>query len=185
MGAIVTLAQALLFITVRIKEKTKSELRRFDFDKEIQKGGVTMALVSYRKHRNGLVRLHGEMDDLFDAFFGDWPSCEHRLWPAIDLADEKDSIIVKAEMPGCKAEDIDISVHGNTMTISGEKKQSEEKEQKGYYYSESTYGSFRRQINLPIDVDTSGIEAVCKDGVLTVTLPKAEKAKTVKVKVKG
>jgi len=144
-----------------------------------------MALVPYRKQKNSLARLHSEMDDLFNTFFGNWPDYEHKHWPAIDIADADNNIIVRAELPGCKTEDIDISVHGNTMTISGEKKQSEERKEKGYYYSESSYGSFRRQITLPDDVDTSGTEAAFKDGVLTVTLPKSEKAKAVKIKVKG
>lgn len=71
------------------------------------------------------------------------------------------------------------------MTIRGEKKLSEEKKEKGFYYMESTYGSFRRELTLPTDVDLEKIDAVCKDGVLSITLPKAEKAKDVKIKVKG
>jgi HSP20 family protein len=62
---------------------------------------------------------------------------------------------------------------------------SEEKKEKGFYYIESAYGSFRRELTLPTDVDPEKIDAVCKDGVLSITLPKAEKAKTVKIKVKG
>jgi HSP20 family protein len=88
-------------------------------------------------------------------------------------------------VPGCKAEDIDISVYGNTLTISGEKKETEEEKRKDYYHVESTYGSFRRDLTLPTEVDESKIDAVCKNGVLTITLPKAEKSKAVKVKVKG
>ena len=147
-----------------------------------------MALVHiHRRHRNGLTRLHGEMDDLFDSFFRglDRPFAGYKAWPAIDVAEEKDAIVVRAEIPGCKAEDIDISVYGNTLTISGEKKLSEEKKEKGYYHVESTYGSFRRELTLPTDVDRDKIDATCKDGVLSITLPKAEKAKTVKIKVKG
>ena len=70
-------------------------------------------------------------------------------------------------------------------TFAGEKKLSEEKKEKGYYHLESTYGSFRREVKLPTDVDQSKVEAACKDGILSVTLPKAASAKTVKVKVKG
>ena len=147
-----------------------------------------MALIPVnRRHRNDLTRLHGEMDDLFDSFFRglDRPFFGYKAWPAIDIAEQDDAVLVKAEVPGCKADDIDISVHGNTLTISGEKKLSEEKKQKGYYHVESTYGSFRRELTLPTDVDPAKIDAVCKDGVLSITLPKAERAKTVKVKVKG
>ena len=147
-----------------------------------------MALVPInRRNGSGLARLHNEMDDLFDSFFRglDRPFSGYKAWPAIDVAEEKDSIVVRAEVPGCKAEDIDISVYGNTLTISGEKKLAEEKKEKGYYHVESTYGSFRREITLPTDVDQAKIDAVCKDGVLSINLPKAAKARTVKVKVNG
>jgi len=152
------------------------------------KGGVTMALVPFHKRpRNELARLHDEMDDLFDSFFRGLgrPLTSYKAWPTIDVADKDDAIVVRAEIPGCKAEDIDISVYGNILTISGEKKESKEEKEKGYYHMESSYGSFRREISLPTDVDEDKIDAVCKDGVLSITLPKAEKTKAVKVKVKG
>jgi len=147
-----------------------------------------MALLPiHRRQRGSLANLHNEMDDLFDSFFKglDRPFTGYKAWPAIDVAEQDDAIVVRAEVPGCKADDVDISVYGNTLTISGEKKQSEEKKEKGYYHMESSYGSFRREITLPTDVDQDKIEAVCKDGVLNITLPKAEKTKAVKVKVKG
>ena len=147
-----------------------------------------MALVPVKKRvRGDLTGLHEEMDDLINSFFGGWdmPFFERSRFPVIDIADNENEVVVKAEVPGCKADDIDISVHGNTLTISGEKKQEEEKKEKGYYHLERSYGSFRRDLNIPADVDTSKVEAVCKDGILTITLPKAEKAKAIKVKVKG
>ena len=147
-----------------------------------------MALVPIsRRHGNGLSRLHCEMDDLFDGFFRglDRPYSGYKVWPAIDVAEEKDSIVVRAEVPGCKADDIEISVYGNKLTISGEKKLDEEKKEKGYYHVESSYGSFRRELTLATEVNQEKIDAECKDGVLTVTLPKAAKARTIKVKVKG
>jgi len=147
-----------------------------------------MALVPFNKrNRNGLARLHNEMDDLFDGFFRglDRPFAGYKAWPAIDVAEEENEIVVRAEVPGCKAEDVDISVYGNTLTISGEKKLEEEKKEKGYYHIESSYGSFRRELALPTDVDPDKVEATCKDGVLSITLPKAATAKAVKVKVKG
>jgi len=147
-----------------------------------------MALVPFtRRERGDLARLHRDMDDLFNAFFGSWPTAtlERAVWPAIDVSEDENAILVKAEVPGCKADDIDISVQGNMLTIRGEKKKEEEKKEKGYYHLERSYGSFRRDINLPTDVDPGKIDAVCRDGVLSVTLPKAEQAKTVKVKIKG
>ena len=147
-----------------------------------------MTLVRFNKgHRGDLARLHGEMDDLFDGFFRglDRPFAGYKAWPAIDVAEEEDAIIVRAEVPGCKADDIDISVHGSVLTISGEKKLSEEKKEKGYYHVESTYGSFRREVTLPTDVNQSKVDASYKDGVLSITLPKAERAKSIKVKIKA
>ncbi|MEJ2649915.1 MAG: Hsp20/alpha crystallin family protein, partial [Sedimentisphaerales bacterium] len=77
------------------------------------------------------------------------------------------------------------SVYGNTLTISGEKKLKDEKKEKGYYHVESSYGSFRRELTLPTDVESDKVDATYKDGVLSITLPKAAKAKAVKVKVKS
>jgi len=147
-----------------------------------------MTLVRFnRGNRGDLARLHGEMDDLFDSFFRglDRPFSGYKAWPAIDVAEQENEIVVRAEVPGCKADDIDISVHGNVLTISGEKKLSEEKKEKGYYHVESAYGSFRREVTLPTDINQSKVDATYKDGVLSITLPKAEKAKTIKVKIKG
>jgi HSP20 family protein len=149
-----------------------------------------MALVPVKKRERGgsdLAKLHEDMDNLIGSFFEGWdvPFWGRTRWPALDIAEKDDVFIVKAEVPGCKAEDIDISVHGSMLTISGEKKQEEERKEKGYYHIERSYGSFRRDLNLASDVDPDKIEAVCKDGVLTIKLPKTEKAKPIKVKVKG
>lgn len=147
-----------------------------------------MTLATFtRKAANPLARLHNEMDDLFDGFFRglDRPFAGYKAWPAIDVAEQDDAIIVRAEVPGTKPDDIDISVYGNTLTISGEKKETKEEKNKGYYHVESTYGSFRRDVGLPTDVDSAKVEAAYKDGVLTITLPKAEVSKAVKIKVKS
>lgn len=148
-----------------------------------------MALVPVKKReaeKGSLAHIHEEMDDLFRSFFEPWemPRWGHRHWPVIDIGETDDAFMVKAEVPGCKAENIDISVHGNMLTISGEKKQETEESQKGYYQIERSYGSFRRDLNLAGDIDPDKIEAMCKDGVLSIKLPKTEKAKPIKVKVK-
>lgn len=149
-----------------------------------------MAIVPWtRRNRNELSTLRNQMDDLFSSFFRglDTPFSwlGERAWPAIDVAEKDDAILVRAEVPGCKPEDIDVSVCGNTLTLSGEKKESHEANGEGYYHMESTWGSFRREVSLPAEVDSNKIQAVVKDGVLSVTLPKAEKSKAVKVKVQG
>jgi HSP20 family protein len=149
-----------------------------------------MAMVPWRRrNQNELATLRSGMDDWFESFFRglDRPLglFGQRAWPAIDIAEREDTVLVRAEVPGLKPEEIEISVYGDTLTISGERKESKEDEGDGFYHVESTYGSFRREVTLPTDVDESKIEAVCKDGVLSITLPKAEKSKAVKVKVKG
>jgi HSP20 family protein len=149
-----------------------------------------MAIASWtRRNRNELSTLRSHMDDLFEGFFRglDRPLSflTERAWPTVDVAETDDAILVRAEVPRCKPEDIDISVYDNTLTLSGEKKESRESGGDGYYHMESTYGSFRRDIPLSAEVDQDKIEAVVKDGILSVTLPKAEKSKAVKVKVKG
>jgi HSP20 family protein len=142
-----------------------------------------------RRNRNELGALRSQMDDLFEGFFRglDKPFSllGQRTWPAIDVAEKDDAILVRAEVPGCKPEDIDISVYGNTLTLSGQKKESRETNGDGYYHTESTWGSFRRDVSLPAEVDQDKIEAVVKDGVLSVTLPKAEKSRARKIQVKG
>ena len=148
-----------------------------------------MALLPVKKReaeRGSLAHLHEEMDDLFRSFFEPWemPVWGRGRWPAIDIGETDDAFMVKAEIPGCKAEDVDISVHGNMLTISGEKRQEKEQKEKGYYHIERAYGSFRRDLNLASDVDPEKIEAMCKDGVLSIKLPKTEKANPIKVKVK-
>ena len=147
-----------------------------------------MAIVPWiRRNSSDLASLHREMDDLFDGFFRglDRPLGTYRAWPAIDVAEKEDAMVIRAEVPGCKADDIDISLYGNTLTISGQKKESKEEQNGGYYHVESTYGSSRRDIGLPTDVDTDKVDATCKDGVLSITLPKAEASGARKVKVKG
>ena len=145
-----------------------------------------MALVPVtKKAKNDIARIHDGIDGLISSFFGDMesPFSSRNYWPALDIVDKDEAFIVKAEIPGCKTEDIDISIHGNTLTISGEKKQQEEKEGKGHYHVERSYGSFRRELSLPVDIETENIEATYKNGVLCLTLPKAKSAKPIKVKV--
>jgi len=146
-----------------------------------------MNLVPFtRRSTNPLARLHNEMDDLFDGFFRglDRPFSGYKTWPLIDVAEHNDAFEVRAEVPGCKPEEIEISVYGNTLTITGQKQQRQEEKDKDYYHMESTYGSFRRDIALPADVDSNKVEAAYKDGVLSIKLPKAEVTRAVKVKVK-
>ena len=137
---------------------------------------------------NDWARAQSEMQDMMRSLFGnrDMPiGWQGVAWPAIDIADQEHAYMIKAEVPGCRIEDIDLSVSGNVLTIRGEKKQEQDVKEKGYYHVERSFGSFRRDLNLAGDVDVAKIDAECKNGVLTVKLPKTEKAKPAKIKVKG
>lgn len=103
--------------------------------------------------------------------------------PAVDVLDGKDKLTVKAELPGFKREDLDVSVHENNLIISGERKSDEERKDGEFYRSERFYGRFHRSIPMPFPVETDKIEARYSDGVLTVTLPKSEHAKSKQIEV--
>jgi len=103
--------------------------------------------------------------------------------PAIELIERDDRFVVRAELPGMKEEDIDVSVVGDTLTIRGEKKASTEVKGENYYCCERSYGSFFRSIALPSTIDAKKIDANYEDGVLEVSLPKAAEVKPKKITV--
>ena len=111
------------------------------------------------------------------------PSSEVGWSPVIDVFEKDDKFIVKAEIPGMKEEDVDVSVVGDTLTIKSEKKSESEVKEEDYYYCESSYGSFSRSIGLPSNIDTKKIEANYEDGVLEIGLPKVPEIKPKKVSV--
>lgn len=130
-----------------------------------------------------LTRLQNELNRLFNFpeaegdYFEGW-------FPALDVQEDKDQLTVTAELPGMKKEDIDVSVHENTLIISGEKK-CEQAETKGETYrSERCYGKFHRAITLPWSVEAAKIDANYRDGVLKIMLPKSEQAKPKQIDVK-
>lgn len=128
----------------------------------------------------GLSSLRSEIDRLFDAPLSEMARASQFFSgaaPAVDVYEDKENFMVKAELPGMKKEDISVTLHEGSLSISGERK-SEEKVEKGEVYrSERFFGRFQRTVALPASVDAGKIKANYKDGVLTVTLPKAEEAK--------
>jgi len=117
------------------------------------------------------------------AFWRRFP-LEARGWaPNIDVFEKDDKFVVKAELPGMKEEDIDVSVVSDTLTIKGERKAETEVKDEDYYCCERSYGSFSRSIGLPSTVDAKRIEASFEDGVLEVSLPKAAEVKPKKISV--
>jgi len=111
------------------------------------------------------------------------PTVEMGWAPAIEVFEKEDKFVVKAELPGMKEEDIDISVLGDTLTIKGERKAESEVKEEDYYCCERSYGSFSRSIAVPSNVDAKKIEASYEDGVLEVSLPKAPEVKPKKISV--
>jgi len=105
------------------------------------------------------------------------------LTPAVDIIDEKENIKVCADLPGMNKDEIEVTVENNVLTIKGEKKEERETKEKGYVRSERYYGAFHRSFTLPSGVDTNKVNANYKEGVLEITLPKREDAKTRQIKV--
>lgn len=103
----------------------------------------------------------------------------------IDMYQTKDNVIIKSTIAGVRPEDIDITVANDMVTIKGSRKKEENIVQDDYFYQECYWGNFSRSVIIPVDIDSEEIEADLKDGILTVIIPKAAKAKTKKVKVKG
>jgi HSP20 family protein len=134
-------------------------------------------------------RLRNEIDRLFGSFTGEStpaaPDFFEQWAPSVDMYDDKDKITVCAELPGMKKEDIDISLTGNTLSISGERKHEDTSGKKGENYrSERYFGRFHRSMTLPHAVDANRINATYKDGVLNITLPKTEEARRKQIEVK-
>jgi HSP20 family protein len=139
------------------------------------------------RRRNGLNRLQDEMNDVFGRFFQDWGGGTYvREWaPELDLSEKEDALLVRAEMPGLESDDINISVENNVLTISGEKRDHRKDEGENYYHVERRYGTFRRDITLPANIDPDKIEAEYTNGVLTIHLPKSEQSKPKRIAVKS
>ncbi len=116
-----------------------------------------------------LTGLQDELDRLFDV---------QRVWaPALDVHEDKDSFRVRVELPGLKREDIEVTIDDGALVISGERKTETVAENTQVHRQERYYGKFSRTLTLPVAVSGDKVTAAYKDGILTVTLPKAEEAK--------
>jgi len=137
-----------------------------------------------------------ETERWFEDFFrGPFPLVGPRWWPSlgmpefeglspsVDIYEKGDDVIVKAELPGMKKEDIDLTLTENTLTLSGEKKKEERVEKKDYQKFERSYSSFTRSFHLPKEVQIEKVAAKFKDGVLEIKIPKTEEARKKEKKV--
>jgi HSP20 family protein len=154
-----------------------------------------MALIRWQKPETNawspfrhLSLLRDEIDHLFDSPLNALTTNAQQFlngWlPTIDLFEDGNQLVLKAELPGMKKEDIDISLHGDVLTLSGERKEDEVFDKAETYRAERFLGRFQRTLTLPVMVDSRKVEASYQNGILTVTLPKAEEAKSKQIEVK-
>ena len=128
-----------------------------------------------------------EFDGMFDRFLRGGITDEGfaSSWlPAVDILEQENAYTVNIELPGVNKDEVKITVENNVMTVRGEKKMEKVADEKKYHRTERTYGSFQRSFTLPTHVKSEKIEASYDNGVLTVTLPKAEEAKPKEIEVK-
>ncbi|MCG6916206.1 MAG: Hsp20/alpha crystallin family protein [Deltaproteobacteria bacterium] len=144
-------------------------------------------LIPWRRNRGALARPRSDLINWFfeDLTLPDFWSAEREWLPAFDVSETENEILVKAELPGMEVKDIDIALTDGLLTIKGERKLEKEDKKENYHRIERQFGSFSRSLNLGSKVKAEGIEAAYKDGILTVTLPKAEESKPKKIEVKS
>jgi len=145
-----------------------------------------------RTRTGALASLRDDVDRLLDTFLReplgslDWPFGDSGRWsPAVDVAESDKEVTVRAEVPGIDPKDLDVTLTGRHLVLSGEKKESIEKSGKDFRHTESRYGSFRRSIPLPDTIDPEKVTAEFTHGVLTIRIQKspAQEPKQIKVEV--
>ncbi len=145
-----------------------------------------MAIVRWDPFKE-LLTLQERMNRLFDEVLPRTREEEglgKGVWsPAVDIYETEDSIVLKAELPGIKREDISVEIKDNVLVLKGEKKFERDVKEENYHRMERSYGAFQRSFTLPNIVDKDKVKARYKDGVLEVILPKAEEAKPKHIKV--
>jgi HSP20 family protein len=134
-----------------------------------------------------MMSMRSSMDRLLDRFFeepfGDWQTADWGL--PLDLTENEDEFIVKASVPGIDPDDLEITLSENTLTIKGEIRKEQEKEEQRYHLRERRFGRFTRSISLPANVKSDQIEADYNKGVLTLRLPKTEEVKPKRIPVRS
>lgn len=139
-----------------------------------------MAVVKWDPFRD-LISIQDRMNRLFEQTLsrsrGEEGAAAATWTPAVDIYETLDTIVIKADLPGVVREDIEIQIDDNTLTLKGERRFSKDVQEESYLRIERTYGSFHRCFTLPATIQQEKIRAVCRDGVLELTLPKAEGSK--------
>ncbi|HDP97588.1 MAG TPA: Hsp20/alpha crystallin family protein [bacterium] len=137
-----------------------------------------MAVIRWKPYSE-IDNFKTQMDRLLDRFYRPYQSGEDisTSYPLVDIKETKDEFILTAEVPGMSKEDIKINITENNLTIKGEKKEEKKEENSNYHRVERRYGSFQRSFTLNTIIDANKIKASCKDGILSVVLPKKEETK--------
>ena len=145
-----------------------------------------MALVRWEPGRE-VDSLQSEVNRVFDAFFGGSGSASRaRRWvPPMDLVETDDHLVLRADLPGMKREDVEIEIKDGALTVSGERKAEHEENAEGYYRVERAYGRFSRSLTLPDGISPDAVEASFADGVLEVRIPKPAERKPHRVEING
>ncbi len=128
-------------------------------------------------------RLQREMNRVFDSYSSSSAKSSSR-YPAMNVWADEESALITVELPGLKHDDIELSIVENVLTLSGERKPAEEAEGTKYHRQERRYGKFSRTTRLPYKIDVEKVEAVFKNGVLSITLPRVEEDRPKKIAVK-
>ena len=131
-----------------------------------------------------LIKMRQQMDRLFEDAKSPYQRPLAGVFPLVNLTEDTNKYYIRAELPGIKADELDIQATGNNIAISGERKIAAEKEGSKYHRREREAGKFSRAIGLPGDIDTNKVEASLEDGILTVVVAKAEAAKPKQITVK-
>lgn len=132
-----------------------------------------------------LMRMQEDLSRSFERLFGPERKAVSFWAPDVDIYEKENNIIVRADLPEVKPQDVEISIVDTTLKIKGARKQVEEVKEENVYRMERKYGSFERTIELPVSVKTEEVEATYKEGVLTITLPKTEEKKAKEIKIKA
>jgi HSP20 family protein len=138
----------------------------------------------FRASVREMERLRQEMNRLFDQVDRGSGAGVITGYPAMNIWSDADGVIVTAELPGVKLDDLDIAVQGNTLTLKGNRSRPEMGEEVVVHRQERGYGQFRRVLQLPFEVEANQVEAAYEHGVLRIQLPRAESAKPKKITVK-
>ena len=145
-----------------------------------------MALIRFEPARE-LASLQSEMNQLFSTFFGDTTGPSNgqgRRWiPAMDLVETDEALVLRADLPGMKEDDVKIEIKDGVLTISGERRSESQEKGEGFHRVERAFGRFSRSLSLPDGVDAGKVQANFEDGVLEVKIPKPDETKPTRVEI--